>query len=87
MDAERVVPSDLPLHRDSHRFLGPCCLCPLFIPNSQGLYVETSMAYETSGFYSGQFVAKCAQNECGYFGESIIVISDLGDSEPYKSSS
>jgi hypothetical protein len=26
---EWVVPSDLDSHRHSHRFRGPCCLCPM----------------------------------------------------------
>lgn len=75
VEASRVTPCNLPSHRATHRFVGPCCLCPLFLPNSGGLYIEASMSYETSGIWSGQFVAKCSRNECGYFGELTILLS------------
>lgn len=77
----RVVPSDLPIHRESHQFVGPCCLCPLFLPNSEGLYVEASMCFETLGVFSGHFVAKCARSECGYYGRLPFSLSKLLDSE------
>ena len=67
---ERVTPSALREHRQTHQFLGLCCLCPLFAPNGQGVYVEAAMYLATSGPFAGEYVAQCATGECGYLGGS-----------------
>jgi hypothetical protein len=57
----RVTPSALRKYRQSHRFLGPCCFCPLFNQDSRGAFVEAAMFIETSGPFCGEYVAKCAK--------------------------
>lgn len=69
---ERVTPSELSDHRVTHNFLGPCCLCA--VPTSEGVtaqqFVEALIQMSTSpGHYQGEFVARCAQNRCGFLGE------------------
>jgi hypothetical protein len=63
-ELERVPPSELPAHRESHVLENPYCLCLLFgsCPKEIAIFIETA------GAYSGEYVAKCAKNECGYFG-------------------
>src|ERR1700722_18953962 len=65
---ERVPPCSLREYRESHRFLGPCCLCPLFVPSSQGVFTEVAIFITASGPFSGEYVAQCAKGECGYLG-------------------
>ena len=67
---ERVPPSELREHRQSHEFLGPCCLCPLFVPNGKRVFTEAAMFIAASGPFSGEYVAQCAKGECGYLGQS-----------------
>jgi len=71
IDQKRVVPSELRDHRLSHRFLGPCCLCPLFAQNDRAVFVEAAILIETSGPFSGRYIAKCAEEKCGYLGRSL----------------
>jgi len=66
----RVPPSDLPDYRNSHRLDNPYCLCLLFVTSRAATPNEVAIFIETVGAYSGEYVAKCAKNECGYFGES-----------------
>jgi hypothetical protein len=68
VDRARVRPSDLQDYRVSHRLLGPCCLCPMTDPN-QPDFVEAAIYVVTAGPFSGQYVASCARDQCGYFGE------------------
>ncbi|THH09488.1 hypothetical protein EW146_g8670 [Bondarzewia mesenterica] len=62
----RVTLSALRDYRLLHRFLGPCCLCPLFAPEGQRAFTEAAIFMLTSGSRTGQYVAQCAQDECGY---------------------
>jgi hypothetical protein len=64
----RVPPSDLRNYRLSHCMLGPCCLCPLADQNGPD-FVEA--AIYPSGALSGEYVASCASEKCGYFGKSL----------------
>jgi hypothetical protein len=64
-----VPPSDLPDYRNSHKLQNPYSLCPLFAA-SGGTPKEAAVFIETVGPYCGEYVAKCAKNECGYFSES-----------------
>jgi len=66
-----VPPSDLPDYRYSHKLNNPYCLCPLFA-TSGAAPKEAAIFIETVGAYCGEYVAKCAKNECGYFGESLF---------------
>ena len=66
---ERIRPSELQDHRVTHRVLGPCCLCPM-VHASQPDFVEAAIYVLPVGPFSGQYVASCAQDRCGYFGES-----------------
>jgi len=70
-DGERIPPSELSDHRISHRFLGPCCICPVFMPVVQGrsLFVEAAILMVPAGRLAGQYIAACAQDRCGYVGE------------------
>lgn len=71
----RVKPSDLQDYRQSHRMLGPCCLCPMQ-DATQPDFVEAAMYMITVGLLSGEYVASCARNRCGYFGEPLPLSID-----------
>ena len=62
----RIPPSEMQTHRISHRMLGPCCLCPLMDATKPN-FVEAAVYMATDGEEAGQFVARCANDECGYF--------------------
>jgi len=68
-ELKRVPPSDLPKFRDSHKLENPYCLCLLFAENGGGAPDEVAVLIETEGPYSGEYVAKCAKDECGYLGQ------------------
>ena len=70
---ERITPSGMDDHRLTHRFLGPCCLCPLE-HTGQYAFTEAAMVMETSGRYVGQYVASCACDSCGYYGKTVTHI-------------
>ncbi|KAH6880999.1 hypothetical protein BKA70DRAFT_1238514 [Coprinopsis sp. MPI-PUGE-AT-0042] len=67
---ERVPPSDLEGHRRTHYFMAPCCLCPLLLGE---MYVESKIGLavvapgSVRSEVSGEYIAQCARNECGYF--------------------
>jgi hypothetical protein len=67
----RVPPSDLLDYRNSHELDNPYCLCLLFVTSGGATPNEVAILIETAGAYSGEYVAKCARNECGYFSESM----------------
>lgn len=64
----RIPPSELPAYRESHRILGPCCLCPLANPDAPD-FVESAIYEATTGEHRGEWVASCASETCDYFGE------------------
>jgi hypothetical protein len=68
----QVTPSLLQEHCRSHRFLGPCCLCPLFELEGQAIFAEAAMYVATSGPFSREYIAQCAKGECGYLGQSLF---------------
>ena len=47
---------------------GPGCFCPLLNARKPD-FVEAAIYRATSGHYSGEYVATCAKNRCGYLGE------------------
>jgi hypothetical protein len=49
--------------------LGPCCLCPLVDQNGPD-FVEAAIYVVSTGALSGEYVASCALEKCGYFGRS-----------------
>jgi len=68
-----LKPSDLNIHRDSHVFFGPCCLCPL-VENDARNIVEAMMVMDNpKNRPVGEYVAKCARQKCGYFGQWLRV--------------
>jgi hypothetical protein len=70
-ESARVHPSALCNYRASYEMLGPCCLCPMAEGNVQD-YVEAAIYQATSGPFSGEYVASCARDRCGYFGGSFL---------------
>src|SRR5215472_8186851 len=67
-----VLPSELQAYRRSHRFLGPSCICPAFLPITCGLltrFTEAAIIMMTSGRLAGHYVVVCAYDRCGYFGK------------------
>jgi hypothetical protein len=71
---ERVTPSDLAAHRLTHRFLGPCCICPAIIEGGTA-FTEAAFVMTLSGRRFGQYVARCANGTCKYFSESSTAIA------------
>jgi hypothetical protein len=67
-NGERVSPSELQNHRVSHHMLGPCCLCPL-VDQYKPDFVEAAIYVAGTGTFAGEYVASCAQDQCGYFGK------------------
>jgi hypothetical protein len=68
-DGERVTPSDLATHRLSHAMRGPCCLCPVR-PQCDDRFVEATIYMPLNGRFGGEYVAVCADDVCGYHGDS-----------------
>jgi hypothetical protein len=66
----RVRPSELRDYRESHRLLGPCCLCPMIDGNGPD-YVESAIYEVSLGLFRGEYVASCARERCGYVGKSL----------------
>lgn len=68
----RLEPDHLRSYRDSHQFLGPCCLCPLVKGplKKEGNYcfVEAAIYLRVSGRYAGEYVIECCKGRCGYLG-------------------
>jgi hypothetical protein len=48
--------------------LGPCCLCPLAYGQEPD-FVEAAIYMVPAGPLSGEYVAGCARDRCGYFGK------------------
>ena len=68
---KRVTPSKLRNYRESHQFLGPCCLCPFLEPlKVDPRFTEAAIYMPVHGRYAGEYVAECAESRCGYIGWS-----------------
>jgi hypothetical protein len=63
-----VSPSDFETYRLSHDIQGPSCLCP-FEKKDMGDFVESAIYMVGHGRYTGEYVAACAEDHCGYFGK------------------
>ena len=68
----RVNPEAFRHYRRFRDFLGPCCLCPIFMRKGDEKYIEAAVFVSTSGTYSGEYVAQCAKGECGYLGQHLF---------------
>ncbi|KAJ3549637.1 hypothetical protein NMY22_g804 [Coprinellus aureogranulatus] len=69
----QVTPDMLETFRRTHKFRGPCCLCPLLDKSIR--YMEAVIGfvdiarrdpYGNSSTFEGEFVAVCARHRCGY---------------------
>lgn len=68
-EGERVRPDGLRNHRETHQFLGPCCICPLLKPLSiEPRFKEAAIYMPLMGLYKGEYVAECVESRCGYLG-------------------
>ena len=66
-----MVPDALHSYHKTHKFLGPCCLCPLLGIErgiERGRYVEAVIHILVFGRYAGEYVAECTGSQCGYLG-------------------
>lgn len=68
---ERLTTCAMDNHRITHRFLGPCCLCPLADDKAPD-FVEAAIYMATDGPHSGKWIATCAKGECRYLGKSYL---------------
>jgi hypothetical protein len=71
----RVTPTDLVEHRRAHDFKAPCCLCAC----SSIVYTESAIYIAVKGQYSGEYVAGCASDSCGYLSESAFFFDPMSD--------
>lgn len=68
---KRMAPDAFRDHRETHQFLGPCCLCPLLEPRKvEPHFTEAAIYVSAFGRYAGEYVAECAKSQCGYLGRS-----------------
>ncbi|KAG1740103.1 hypothetical protein EDD22DRAFT_959248 [Suillus occidentalis] len=74
-EGERVAPSDLVAHRNSHQFRGPYCLCGFIDDRDPGHY-EAAIVVSTRGPNAGEYVACCASSKCGY----VVLIEQMHNS-------
>ena len=65
----RVVPSNLLHYRINHEFQTPCCLCACNANGAVPTFTESAIYVAIDGAYSGEYVAGCALNSCGYLGD------------------
>ncbi|KAI0038237.1 hypothetical protein FA95DRAFT_1684707 [Auriscalpium vulgare] len=65
-DGERVPPSELVAHRNTHCFKGPGCLCAALDPDPNA-FTEAAIFRVRTGRLSGNWVAACAHGVCRYF--------------------
>lgn len=68
---ERVPPSDLSNYRVTHEFQGPYCLCACDAIGTD--YTESMICVIVGGQFSGEYVASCATETCGYSSKSDLV--------------
>lgn len=66
---DRVTPAELLGHCRMENTPRPCCLCPLTDPTKPAL-VEAHFLLADEGAHAGEYVAKCTEDLCGYFGTS-----------------
>lgn len=74
--ADRVPPAELHGHCMAENLSMPCCFCPLTDSTKPAL-VEAWLLVANEGIHAGEYVAKCADNLCGYFGASRNLLIDI----------
>lgn len=83
-ERNRVAPDDLQDHRKSHKFRGPCCLCPT--DSIDAVYTESAIFMATGGVFSGKHLAACSTGQCGYISKLNIQLSNcISDHWPIQS--
>ena len=78
MDGSRRVTPDMWLeYRKRHKFRGPNCLCPLLqTTNEEPPSTEAEIVLKESGKHIGEYIAKCPNARCGYYGQLPVVFQD-----------
>ena len=72
-----MLPNELRPYHETHEYLGPGCLCPLLEQlRKKAEYKEASIYLAIDGQYKGEYVAECAEDRCGYLGQSPISVFD-----------
>ncbi|KAF8232960.1 hypothetical protein L208DRAFT_1269147 [Tricholoma matsutake] len=67
---KRIALGTLCEHCEHYQFLGPSCLCPLLQQVSEDLvFTEAAIYILVFGRYAGEYVAKCANGQCGYISQ------------------
>ena len=66
-------------------FLGPSCLCTTSISGGAVIGAEVAILLEVRGAWCGEYVAKCAEDICGYVGECPIAYVALAILTPKSS--
>jgi hypothetical protein len=79
-EINRITPDGLQDYRKSHKFRGPCCLCPT--DSIDAVYTESAIFMATGGNFSGKYLAACATGRCGYISESISIYNYLNVLDP-----
>ena len=71
-----VMPDALHVYHKNHQFLGHCCLCLLFQPQSkEPIFTEVAIYLPVHGRYKGEWVAECTKSQCGYLGKSLFSLN------------
>lgn len=65
--ADCITPAELHGYCISKNLPMPCCFCPLMDPTKPAL-VEACNLVANEGIHAGEYVAKCTNDLCGYFG-------------------
>ena len=64
-----MAPDALCNYRETHDFLGPCCLCPLLEMQEGiecGRFMEAAIHIPVCGLYAGEYIPECAKSQCNY---------------------
>ena len=63
-----LPPDRLLMHRQTHAFKAPCCLCASVDPDLG--YTEMAIVVSDRGEFVSEYVAECVIKLCRYLGES-----------------
>jgi len=62
-EGECVQPDGLRNHRETHQFLGPCCICLLLKPLSiEPCFKEAAIYMLLMGLYKEEYIAECVES-------------------------
>jgi hypothetical protein len=78
VDGDKHVTPDMWLeYRKLHKFRGPNCLCPLLrTTNEEPPSTEAKIVLKESGNHIGEYIAKCPNARCGYYGQLPVAFQD-----------